>query len=185
MWDICKPLPPICGKPVAIKYDLVTRIVTTAETIKFSSRESYSKFLTKYLSIKTESSKLIVSLASICYHTDMKTSKDPRHKERIKIVQELFAWDFSKENNVENPKAKEIVDQLDKIDMKIGIAAPLWPIDKINKMDLAILRLAVYELGEKKVPEKVILDEAIELAKEFGSESSPSFVNGALGKLLN
>ena len=51
-------------------------------------------------------------------------------------------------------------------------------------MDLAILRLAVYELQiGKTAPKNVIIDEAIELAKEFGGESSPSFVNGALGKL--
>lgn len=72
------------------------------------------------------------------------------------------------------------------IDSHIQKAAPEYPIEKINRTDLAILRLAVYELLiEKKEPNNVIIDEAIELAKEFGGEASPAFINGALGKLLS
>ena len=54
--------------------------------------------------------------------------------------------------------------------------------EKINKTDLAILRLAIYEIHyDKDVPAKVAIDEAVELAKEFGAEKSPGFVNGVLG----
>ena len=68
---------------------------------------------------------------------------------------------------------------------QITKAAPEYPIAKINRVDLAILRLAVYELlVEKREPPKVIIDEAVELAKEYGGETSPAFVNGALGKLI-
>lgn len=70
-----------------------------------------------------------------------------------------------------------------KIDKIITKAAPAWPIDKINKIDLAILRFAVYELMEKVTPQKVVIDEAVEIAKEYGSESSSSFVNGVLGTI--
>ena len=81
--------------------------------------------------------------------------------------------------------AKEIFTKKDFIDEQIAKAAPEYPIDKINKTDLAILRLAVYELLiEKKQPPKVIIDEAIELAKEYGGDTSPAFINGALGKLI-
>ena len=67
----------------------------------------------------------------------------------------------------------------------IAKAAPAWPIEKINKIDLSILRLAAYELTlDNQAPPKVVVDEAIELAKKFGSESSPGFVNGVLGKLI-
>jgi len=59
----------------------------------------------------------------------------------------------------------------------------MWPVDKLNKIDLAILRLAIYELERKKTPPKVIIDEAVELAKEFGGENSPSFINGVLGTI--
>lgn len=114
----------------------------------------------------------------------MKTALDPRHKNRQKIVEDLFKIDFHKQPI--GQKSKEIVKDLDQIDEKIKEAAPEFPIDKINKVDLAILRLAVYELIIiKKEPPKVIIDEAIELAKEYGGENSPAFVNGALGKVIN
>lgn len=112
----------------------------------------------------------------------MKTALDPRHKKRQKIVEDLFKVDFHKQRA--GNSAKEILKHLDFIDKKIESAAPEFSIDKINKVDLAILRLAVYELlVEKTQPSKVIIDEAIELAKEYGGDSSPSFVNGALGNI--
>lgn len=114
----------------------------------------------------------------------MKTSLDPRHKKRQDIVKKLFAQSFHKQPN-KNTVVIDIVNKLQSIDDKIKIIAPEFPIDKINKVDLAILRLGIYELLiDIKQPQKVILDEAIELAKEFGGETSPSFINGALGKLL-
>jgi transcription antitermination protein NusB len=112
----------------------------------------------------------------------MKTALDPRHKKRQKIVESLFKVDFHKQTV--NNDTKAILKQKDFIDKKIETAAPEFSIDKINKVDLAILRLAVYELlVEKTQPTKVIIDEAIELAKEYGGDSSPSFVNGALGNI--
>lgn len=114
----------------------------------------------------------------------MKTSLDPRHKNRQEVVQELFAQSFHSQP-VNNGKAKTILEMEPTLDEYIVKMAPEYPIDKINKVDLAILRLAVYELTvEKETPPKVIIDEAIELAKEFGGETSPGFINGALGKLL-
>ncbi|MFH1840949.1 MAG: transcription antitermination factor NusB [Candidatus Shapirobacteria bacterium] len=116
----------------------------------------------------------------------MKTRVDPRHKKREALVRRLFEWGFhrKKKLNAQSP-IKEIIDQVDKIDHAIGVAAPEWPIGQINRVDLAILRLAVYELSQKikKEPPKVIINEAIELAKTFGSEKSPKFINGALGAL--
>ncbi len=78
---------------------------------------------------------------------------------------------------------KEILKTQKKLDKEIEDAAPQWPLDKLNKIDLAILRLAVFELSNSKTPPKVIIDEAVELAKEFGAESTPSFVNGVLGTI--
>ena len=112
----------------------------------------------------------------------MKTSLDPRHKKRQKLVESLFKVSFHKQ--IVNNNTKAILRHIDYIDKKIESAAPEFSIDKINKADLAILRLAVYELlVEKTQPTKVIIDEAIELAKEYGGDSSPSFVNGALGNI--
>ncbi len=71
------------------------------------------------------------------------------------------------------------------MDKYIQSAAVEFPVDKINRVDLAILRLAAYEiLVLKTEPENVIIDEAVELAKEFGNEKSPGFVNGVLGKII-
>lgn len=114
----------------------------------------------------------------------MKTALDPRHKKRQKIVEDLFKVDFHKQPISES--STEIMTHIKSLDEDIAYAAPEFPIDKINKVDLAILRLAVYELTvAKKEPPKVIVDEAIELAKEYGGDSSPAFVNGALGKVVN
>lgn len=114
----------------------------------------------------------------------MKTALDPRHKKRQKIVEDLFKVDFHKQPI--GADSSIVVTNFGLIDERIKNAAPEFPVDKINKVDLAILRLAVYELlVSKKEPPKVIVDEAIELAKEYGGESSPAFINGALGKVIN
>lgn len=114
----------------------------------------------------------------------MKTALDPRHKKRQKVVEDLFKIEFL--DQPIGPKAKAVMDNQELIDAKIKEAAPEFPIEKINKADLAILRLATYELlVTKSEPPKVIVDEAIELAKEYGGENSPAFINGALGKIIN
>lgn len=113
----------------------------------------------------------------------MKRKSDPRHRRRTHLIQELFTLEFHAK--IKPPKdLLPIIKSLDKIDETIGKAAPLWPIEKINRIDLAILRLAVFELSLNSEPLRVIVDEAVELAKEYGSESSPSFVNGVLGKVI-
>ncbi len=113
----------------------------------------------------------------------MKTALDPRHQKRIDKMQQLFAMSFrrTKPQKLIAP----IIESESVLDETIGKAAPEWPIDKIAKIDLAILRLATFELLiEKKEPPKVIIDEAIELAKEFGNANSAKFVNGVLGTIL-
>ncbi len=112
----------------------------------------------------------------------MKTVKDPRHQKRREAVKRLFAESFSHQTNLSD-LAKNVLENSEDIDARIEKAAPSWPLEKLNKIDLAILRLAVYELDEKTAPPKVIIDEAVELAKEFGGENSPSFINGVLGTL--
>lgn len=112
----------------------------------------------------------------------MKTSADPRHIKRREIVKSLFAESYTEQPESDEAVLK-ILSQRQNIDEKIHEAAPTWPLDKLNKIDLAILRLAIFELNEKIAPPKVIIDEAVEIAKEFGSESSPSFINGVLGTI--
>ncbi len=128
-----------------------------------------------------------------------------RHLSRSIALQSLYEWDFFKkekdlkeitEKNIVNfapgledksfvwVLIKEVVSNLDKVDDIIKIAAPEWPIDQIAIVDRNILRIGLYELlfGNKdEVPPKVAINEAIELAKSFGGESSGRFVNGVLG----
>ena len=113
----------------------------------------------------------------------MKTATDPRHKKREALVQQLFAADFQ---NKPHASVRHIWKTLAQIDPLIAQAAPEWPLDKLNHVDLAVLRLAVYELVvAKREPYKVIIDEAVELAKQYGGSSSPNFINGVLGHIQN
>jgi N utilization substance protein B len=112
----------------------------------------------------------------------MKTSQDPRHKIRQRLIEELFSTDFHEQ--AVSKEAQAILDIKNEIDEKIRKAAPDYPIDKINKIDLAILRLGVYEMVFKqKTPKNVIIDEGVELAKEYGNDTSPAFVNGVLAHI--
>lgn len=122
----------------------------------------------------------------------MKTSSDPRHKKRQKIVKQLFAASFRPDKNLSDRTARMVYKKRGSLDKLISKAAPEWKIGKINRVDLAILRMAVWELtsNEKKdrlpvkTPIKVVVDEAVELAKQYGADGSPGFVNGALGAII-
>ena len=117
----------------------------------------------------------------------MKTALDPRHLKRVRQMQDLFAYDFSHIPAEGENKSEEntITADLSKVDALIIGAAPAWPIGQINKVDLAILRISVYELLHSDTPPKVVIDEAIELAKEYGAEHSPKFVNGVLAHIAS
>lgn len=119
----------------------------------------------------------------------MKNRQDPRHKRREKAIKSLFALSFHLKIKLKTPGnsglAGKVTIKQPEIDKIISKAAPEWPIQQINHIDLAILRLAIYELViEPRQPPKVVIDEAVELAKTYGSENSPSFVNGVLGTIL-
>lgn len=129
-----------------------------------------------------------------------------RHLSRSIVLQTLFEWDL---NNVERadilnvlgrnidefapnkadaPYMDNLLDGIigkqSELDQIIVKAAPEWPIERISPVDRNILRLGLYELlfaDRKEVPAKVAINEAIELAKQFGGENSSRFVNGVLG----
>jgi N utilization substance protein B len=99
-------------------------------------------------------------------------------------MQSIFAFSYGNQN-LGGPDFDDIVLHLKEIDAIITKNAPKWPLDKINKIDLSVLRCAFWELlYQKSSPPKVVIDEAIELAKEFGTESSPAFVNGVIGTAI-
>ncbi len=77
---------------------------------------------------------------------------------------------------------KGVSESQDKLDKVLGPIAPEWPIDQIARMDRVVLHIGLYELQqEPEVPPKVVINEAVELAKAFGGENSSKFVNGVLG----
>ena len=116
----------------------------------------------------------------------MKRKDDPRHILRIKIMKQLFEKSFQTSSVPKTSNAFDIYTNRQKIDRIISKNAPAWQINQILPVDLATLRLAIWELKfkNKKEPYKTIIDEAIEIAKEFGTENSPNFVNGVLGSVV-
>ncbi len=72
---------------------------------------------------------------------------------------------------------------MERIDEMIAACAKGWDPERMNKVDLAILRLAVYEMKYGETPIGVAINEAVELAKKFSSDEAPAFINGVLGKV--
>ena len=80
-------------------------------------------------------------------------------------------------------KCENIVKRLTELDQSINEVAQGWKTSRMGKVDLSLIRLAVYEIKyEEDVPTKVAINEAVELAKKYGTDESPSFVNGILAK---
>ena len=83
-------------------------------------------------------------------------------------------------------KYAAIAEKEEMIDEKINASVTGWKTSRMGKVDLTILRLAVYEIEwDEEVPQGVAINEAVELAKRYGGEESPSFINGVLGKIVN
>lgn len=100
---------------------------------------------------------------------------------------------FFEENEITNNEEKEFIKTIfeglinNKSEIEELIQSNLkekWTIDRISKIDLAILKVAIYELIYSKVPYKVVINEAVELAKKYGDDSSKSFVNGILASIV-
>lgn len=87
-------------------------------------------------------------------------------------------WQFLEE------RFERVHSKIPEIDARLNEAARGWKTDRFAKADLAVLRLAVYELKyDETIPEGVAINEAIELAKKYGGDESPAFVNGVLGEV--
>lgn len=104
--------------------------------------------------------------------------------EQVELYKEQLEDCSEKDSAYILEKYKNIVEKLDEIDVSIGEVSTGWKVSRMAKVDLALIRLAVYEMKyEEDVPVKVAINEAIELAKQYGSDDSPAFVNGVLAKL--
>lgn len=81
-------------------------------------------------------------------------------------------------------KSKKIEECIEELDEKINSISEGWPTNRLGKAELTIMRLAVYEmLYDEDIPVNVAIDEAVELAKKYGADNAPSFINGVLAKL--
>jgi N utilization substance protein B len=133
-----------------------------------------------------------------------------RHLGRIVALQTLYEYDFRIDCQDQDPSLSEILERnlsrysetIDDKDFITGIVngvmenqekldgilqplAPEWPLSQIARIDRAILRIGLFELEyENDVPPKVVINEAVELAKGFGSDNSSKFINGVLGTAL-
>lgn len=126
-----------------------------------------------------------------------------RHQARILAMQALYETDITQHETAAvldrllseteqaaktSAYARRLVDGITahqaEIDGLIGEAAPLWPLEQMAKIDKSILRVALYEmLNERGVPYKAAINEAVEIAKIYGSDSSSRFINGVLGAI--
>jgi N utilization substance protein B len=127
-----------------------------------------------------------------------------RHRSRKRALQVLFEWDLRRESidraiqhyydslyseeQEKQPKPDKFMEELARgtaaaspeIDKQIEARAANWRLDRMAVVDRNILRLAIYELGLSQVPAVIIIDEALELAKQFSNPESLSFINGVL-----
>lgn len=93
------------------------------------------------------------------------------------------AWDV-KDGAYISEKCEAIAAHLEEIDAAINEAAEGWKTSRMGKVDLTLIRLAVYEMKyEEDIPVGVAINEAVELAKKYGTDDSPAFINGVLAKL--
>lgn len=121
----------------------------------------------------------------LIYSLEILKIKETEYEEQIKL--------FLENHEITEEKVKKYVqdvvygieknkeDILEKINSELS---EKWELSRLSKISLAILKLAVYEMLYKKLPYKVVINEAVELAKNYGDDSSPSFINGILASIV-
>lgn len=128
----------------------------------------------------------IIALQTL-YEQDFRRAADDATFDLDEVLQRNISRYEAMVDDVEfiRQLAHGVSKQADELDKKLQPIAPEWPIDQIARMDRVILRIGLYELeNESDVPPKVVINEAVELAKAFGSENSSKFINGVLGTAL-
>ena len=127
-----------------------------------------------------------------------------RHRSRQRALQVLYQWDLTKqpvddaissfyntlytEENEEKPQPDAFMEELARgasrmaadIDHRISTKSENWKLERMPAVDRNILRLAIYEMSQQSTPPAVVIDEALELARQFSGEQSVSFINGVL-----
>ena len=129
-----------------------------------------------------------------------------RHYRRMLLVQAIFAWEDRSQqdalellsyiwkevndlhpekdlNDFDRERMTGMVEHIDEIRQMITTFAPEWPLDRIASHDRAVLYLGIFELMHTDVPAAVVINEAVELAKDFGGDRSSKFINGVLSTI--
>ena len=126
----------------------------------------------------------IVRLQNCRRNTYERADKHPAALSDIPFEDEENTADAADEAYIQG-KLDRILEKLSEIDELISTTAKGWTIDRMGKVELTIIRLAVYEIKfDEKIPDSVAINEAVELAKKFGQEESSGFVNGVLARFV-
>ena len=105
-------------------------------------------------------------------------------KEQFELYFEKKAPMSEKDETFVSERVYDVLSKLNEIDSDIEEASESWTVSRMSKIDLSIMRLAYYEMRfDETVPLQVAINEAVEIAKLYGGDNSPSFINGVLGKL--
>lgn len=136
----------------------------------------------KIAKLRTKREKLFLMLFQHEFH------ESAEYREQIALYNDNYEED-TEGTTVSNEELTErlfdIVDKLGSIDARLNTAISGWKLNRIGKVDITILRLAAYEMKyDDTIPVKVSVNEAVELAKKYGGDSSPSFVNGVLARMI-
>lgn len=128
----------------------------------------------------------IVALQTL-YELDFRVEVEEKNLDRVAVVKR----NIDRYSEVVDDKdfiialVEGVTDKQDELDSIIQPVAPDWPLSQIARIDRTILRMGVYELYfNQSIPNKVVINEAVELAKSFGADNSSKFINGVLGTVL-
>ncbi len=132
---------------------------------------------------RTKREKLFLMLFQHEFHDTVE------YRDQIALYNETYEAEETAIAEVSNEELTErlfqIVEKLGSIDACLNTAISGWKLNRIGKVDITILRLAAYEMQyDDSIPAKVSVNEAVELAKKYGGDSSPSFINGVLAKMM-
>jgi N utilization substance protein B len=128
----------------------------------------------------------IIALQTL-YEEELRREADDEHLDMDQVLERNIARykEMLSDTEFIRQLVKGVTKQAAQLDAKLQPVAPEWPIDQIARMDRLVLRIGLYELeNEADVPPKVVINEAVELAKAFGGDNSSKFINGVLGTLL-
>ncbi len=116
---------------------------------------------------------------------NMEFRTDDEYQEQFELYMEAILGISESEKDYIHTRLFELIKNVEEIDNCIEAATEGWELNRIGKVELAILRLAVYEAKyDEDIPVNVAINEAVEIAKKFGGEDSPAFVNAVLGKIV-